>query len=136
LSIPLLAALLVIWEQSVLATHHFLTPNGINSLKPYCEEGLQAVKLLVAMDGQQPVAFLGLIDHKVEMLFVAPSHFRKGVGSRLLKHAVDQHQVRYVDVNEQNPDALAFYQQMGFVVYERTETDTQGNAFPILKMTL
>lgn len=39
-------------------------------------------------------------------------------------------------VNEQNPKALAIYQHWGFVAYERTEIDDQGNHFPIIKMKL
>ena len=42
--------------------------------------------------------------------------------------------VRYVDVNEQNHKAEGFYRHLGFQTFERTETDEQGNPFPILKM--
>lgn len=132
----LLDALILVWEQSVRATHQFLSEEKIVNLKPYCAEGLQVVHLLVAFDHKQPVAFLGMLGEKIEMLFVAPSHFRKGIGRTLLQYAIDHYQVCYVDVNEQNPDALTFYLQMGFSIYERTDTDNQGNAFPLLKMKL
>ncbi|MNC71507.1 putative N-acetyltransferase YjaB [compost metagenome] len=45
-------------------------------------------------------------------------------------------QVKSLDVNEQNPQALGFYEHMGFEVYERSEFDEQGNHFPILHMRL
>ena len=41
-----------------------------------------------------------------------------------------------MDVNEQNPGAYHFYKRMGFTVYERSETDDQGNPFPILRLCL
>ena len=31
-----------------------------------------------------------------------------------------------------NPQALAFYEYMGFTIYRRSELDEQGNPFPIL----
>ena len=39
-------------------------------------------------------------------------------------------------VNEQNPQARGFYEHMGFTVRERSETDDQGNPYPILRMVL
>ena len=44
--------------------------------------------------------------------------------------------VREVTVNEQNPQAVGFYQHMGFEVYKRTETDEQGGPYPLLYMRL
>ena len=41
-----------------------------------------------------------------------------------------------LDVNEQNPQALAFYQRMGFQVVGRSAVDGQGNPFPLLHMKL
>lgn len=42
--------------------------------------------------------------------------------------------VEYVDVNEQNPDAVKFYERMGFRTFHRDASDDQGNPFPILRM--
>lgn len=42
--------------------------------------------------------------------------------------------VEFVDVNEQNPAARMFYERMGFKVFKRDETDSEGNLFPILEM--
>ena len=39
-------------------------------------------------------------------------------------------------VNEQNPNAKGFYEHLGFRVYKRSETDEQGNSYPILYMKL
>lgn len=39
-------------------------------------------------------------------------------------------------VNEQNPNAKGFYEHLGFRVYKRSETDEQGNSYPILYMEL
>lgn len=131
------AGLLELWRRSVAATHHFLTDDDLARLSPAVSEGLRHVDTLcVAYMREKPVAFMGLDANKVEMLFVAPAHFGKGIGRELMRLAIDRLGARYVDVNEQNPAALGFYRQMGFEVFERTDRDGQGNPFPILRMKL
>jgi putative acetyltransferase len=39
-----------------------------------------------------------------------------------------------VTVNEQDPQALGFYEHLGFSVYNRTETDEEGRPYPLLYM--
>lgn len=129
-------ALVEVWADAVRATHSFLTEKDIVGLEPFVRQGVRQVTLFVMMDEGQPVAFMGVAGDKVEMLFVAPDHFGQGLGRRLITYAIETLGARYVDVNEQNPGALAFYQKMGFQVFERTATDEQGNPFPILKMKL
>ena len=133
----LTAALHGVWEAAVRATHHFLTEEDIRRLAPYAESALRSVGgLLVAYVQGKPVAFLGFQEQKIEMLFVRPDHSGQGWGSRLVRTAIDTHRATLVDVNEQNPAALAFYRRMGFEVFRRDEQDDQGNPFPILRMKL
>lgn len=130
-------ALLRLWEASVRASHHFLTEEDIQRLAPFAGEAIRGIEtLLVMYQGNRPVAFMGVENGKIEMLFVAPDSFGSGFGKRLVRLAIEQHHARYVDVNEQNPEAEGFYRHLGFSVFERTETDEQGNPFPILKMRL
>lgn len=131
----LLNALTTLWESSVRATHHFLREADISKLKPYVTEGLAGIRhLYVAVDADAPAAFIGIQDEKIEMLFVSPQHLRKGIGKQLVDMAVKTHRAVFVDVNEQNPAARAFYEKLGFVGSGRTETDGQGNPFPIIEM--
>lgn len=37
-------------------------------------------------------------------------------------------------VNEQNPQAVGFYEHLGFVTYKRTVLDEEGNPYPLLYM--
>lgn len=39
-------------------------------------------------------------------------------------------------MNEDNPNGVDFYKKMGFMEYDRSELDDQGNNFPILKLKL
>ena len=131
----LIIKLLHIWEASVRASHHFLTETDINRLTPQAEGALQHIETLWIMeDGQCPVGFMGIQERKIEMLFLHPDYFRKGLGKVFVQRAFDELNVEFVDVNEQNPDATKFYERMGFKLFKRHECDSEGNPFPILKM--
>lgn len=131
----LIDALTALWEASVRATHHFLTEDDIGKLVPFVKKGLCDVKtLVVAYDNHTPAAFMGIDANKIEMLFVSPYYLGKGIGRELAELGISQYGVQYVDVNEQNRQAAGFYRHIGFEMYERTQTDEQGNPFPILKM--
>ena len=131
----LIRELLKIWEASVRASHHFLTETDISRLAPQAETALREVETLwVVQEHRRPVGFMGVQDRKIEMLFLHPDYFRKGLGKALVQRAFDELEVEFVDVNEQNPDATKFYEHMGFNVFNRHECDSEGNPFPILEM--
>ena len=58
------------------------------------------------------------------------------VGKTLLQHAISEHNVRKVDVNEQNEQAVQFYKHMDFEVTGRSPLDSLGKPFPLLHMQL
>ncbi|GIM32275.1 GNAT family N-acetyltransferase [Paraclostridium bifermentans] len=126
------------WESSVRATHDFLSEEDIISIKPQVIEGAKYVsKLLCVRDNNGIIkAFMGIHDFKIEMLFVSNESRGHGVGKRLVEYAIEVLNVNYVDVNEQNQQALGFYEHMGFKVFKKSEFDEQGNPFPILHMKL
>lgn len=127
-----------LWEASVRASHDFLGEADIQFFKPLIlNEYLDAVDLFCVKDKEGEIAgFIGLAEDKVEMLFVHPSSFGKGVGKFLMQFAIREKGVAKVDVNEQNPRAVDFYRHMGFQVISRSETDGLGKPFPILAMKL
>lgn len=131
----LINVLLDVWQASVRASHHFLTEADIRTLTPQAVEALLQIETLwIVEDDLRPVGFMGVQEHKIEMLFLHPDYFRKGVGKELVQRAFRELVVEYVDVNEQNPDAARFYERMGFHTFRRDDTDDQGNPFPILRM--
>ncbi|MFV0347195.1 MAG: acetyltransferase [Halodesulfovibrio sp.] len=129
--------LIAIWEASVRATHHFLNNADIESLRPLIlVQYFDAVTLQCARNEQGTIlGFCGVAENKLEMLFVHPDHFGKGVGTALCRHAMQKMHVTAVDVNEQNPKATGFYKHMGFVITGRSAVDGQSNPFPLLHMT-
>ena len=122
----------------VRATHLFLSDGEVRSIREYVPQALLgAAHLLVAEDeAGAPAAFMGVEDGTLEMLFIDPEERGKGLGSRLLRRGIESHGVRRLAVNEQNPRAAGFYEHMGFEVFARSETDEQGNPYPILYMRL
>ncbi|WP_429023229.1 acetyltransferase [Aeromonas allosaccharophila] len=130
--------LIDLWESSVRATHHFLPEAEILALRPLIlEHYFDAVTLHCARTEEGRIAgFCGLCDGKIEMLFVAPAVRGSGVGRRLVEHAISQCSATLVDVNEQNEQAVGFYQKMGFAVTGRSPLDGQGKPYPLLHMAL
>ena len=128
-------ALLLVWLASVRATHTFLTESDIQSLTPVVrDEALPALEIWVLCADDQPVGFAGLAGNNLEALFIHPDHTGKGGGKLLVEHARRLKGPLVVDVNEQNPSALAFYESQGFRVIGRSERDSGGRPFPILHM--
>lgn len=128
--------LLNVWESSVKATHLFLSREEIENIKRYVPQALRAVKHLLVAENEagDPVAFAGIDGQKLEMLFVCAEDRGRGIGRQLLQYAVENYAVNELAVNEQNPQAAGFYEHMGFRVYKRSDTDEQGNAYPLLYM--
>lgn len=131
----LIQQLLEVWEQSVRATHLFLSDSEINHIKEYVPQALEGIEhLIIAQQEDAPAAFMGIADGTLEMLFIAPKERGKGLGKQLLCYGMEHYAVRKLAVNEQNPQARGFYEHMGFTVYKRMETDEQGGPYPLLYM--
>lgn len=129
--------LISLWEASVRATHHFLPEVEIDVLKPLIlEHYFAAVDLVCARDETGIAGFCGVHDGNIEMLFLAPEARGRGIGRLLVAHAISRQGATRVDVNEQNVQALGFYQRMGFVVVGRSPLDGQGKPYPLLHMVL
>lgn len=130
--------ILNVWESSVRATHSFLSENDIVSLKPYVTEGANGISdLLCVRNGNENIiGFMGVQDSKIEMLFISDDYRCNGIGKKFIEYSIDKLGVEFVDVNEQNTQAVGFYEYVGFEVFKRSEFDEQGNPFPILHMKL
>ena len=125
-----------IWEESVRATHHFLGEEDIAGIRRQLTAAyFPAVDISAIRCNGEICGFIGTAGNRIEMLFVAPQHFGHGCGSRLIAHAL-QKGCTAVDVNEQNPRALAFYLNKGFRVIGRDATDDCGRPFPLLHLAL
>lgn len=133
----LINQLLEVWEDSVRATHLFLSGEEINEIKKFVPQEIKGVANLVIIENENiPVAFMGIEGNKLEMLFVKNSERGKGLGKQLLSYGIEKYDINELAVNEQNPKAKGFYEHMGFETYKRNELDDQGNPYPVLYMKL
>lgn len=127
-----------VWEASVRATHDFLRESDILFFKPLIlNEYLKAVDLrCIRNEENRIVAFSGVADGNLEMLFIHPDYRGLKMGKALLDYCIKNQEVRKVDVNEQNEQALGFYHKQGFTVMSRSEVDSMGKPYPLLHMEL
>ncbi len=129
--------LLTVWENSVLATHDFLAPSDFEEIRELVNSiNFSDFQVFCLTDENLVLGFIGVADKKVEMLFLDPKYFGQGLGLKLLGFAVKELNADKVDVNEQNTEALKFYQKYGFEIVERTDKDDQGRNYPLLRMKL
>lgn len=130
-------ALVAIWRSAIDATHDFLADADRDEIETHlATDYFPAVDLSVAEVGGRPVGFAGTLDGALEMLFVDATQRGNGIGTALLTHAITEHGVTRVDVNEQNASAAGFYAQRGFEVVGRSATDDAGRPYPILHLRL
>jgi putative acetyltransferase len=132
------ARVVELWEASVRATHAFVTEEDITVFRPLVWDGLPAVPHLLGVRdlAGHVVGFIGVQEQEVEALFVHPDWRGKGIGRRLLSYAVMTLGAQILDVNEQNPQAIGFYERMGFEVIGRSAEDGLGKPYPLLHMRL
>ncbi len=136
--------LLTIWERSVHATHGFLSAGDVDFYRPMVKEllGSPMEFWTACHEGSNtPLGFMGLdrdgddaFPWKLEALFIDPDQSRRGAGSLLVRHAGILKGKLHLDVNEQNPGALAFYRRLGFVRTGRSPLDGAGRPFPLIHM--
>jgi putative acetyltransferase len=124
-----------IWRASVEATHDFLLPGDIEKLDARVRDFLPRVPLWVATDqDDRPIGFMGLSEARMDSLFIDPAWRGVGVGRALVAHALTLHPILTTEVNEQNRQAVGFYQRMGFVSIGRSPVDGQWFSYPLIHL--
>ncbi len=129
--------ILKVWEKSVLATHDFLKPTDFEEIKILVKTiDFNHFDVYCLKQSNKVLGFIGVAEQKIEMLFFSPEYIGKGFGRKLTDFAFLELKADKVDVNEQNTNAVKFYEKLGFKTYERTDKDDQGKAYPLLRMKL
>ncbi len=128
--------LVELWEKSVRASHTFLNEQDLLAIKQELPTYFPQVTLKIWYDYDQLVGFSGTTEHHLEMLFLAPQHRQKGLGSQILQQLIEKDHIRSVDVNTQNEAGLHFYLKQGFLVTGESLLDGQGRPYPLTHLTL
>lgn len=128
---------LAIWRDAVDATHTFLARQDRLALDELVSSFLPQAPLWLAVDElDDPVAFMLINNGHMEALFVDPDVRGKGVGAALVRHGSALHPILTADVNEQNEQAVGFYERMGFVQIGRSAFDGQGRPYRLVHLKL
>lgn len=129
------ARVVEIWRRAVDATHGFLTPEDRLAIDALVCGFLPQAPLWLAVDAQDdPLAFMLLDKGHMEALFVDPACRGTGIGAALVRHGLALHPQMCTDVNEQNAQAVGFYEKMGFERTGRSPVDGQGRPYPLIHL--
>ncbi|ERJ57629.1 GNAT family N-acetyltransferase [Sphingobacterium paucimobilis] len=128
--------LIEIWISAVQHTHDFLKEEDFVFYKEQLPVYFGYVTLYGVEDEAGLQGFMGVADGCLEMLFIHDDSRGKGIGRKLIAYGIANLDVVKVDVNEQNRQAVGFYEHVGFHTVGRSERDGQGKAYPILHMQL
>jgi putative acetyltransferase len=127
--------ILAIWRSAVDATHHFLAPQDRQDIEAEVVAFLPATPLWLAVDEHDhATGFMLLGDGHMDALFVDATARGSGIGRALVEHGLRLHPGLTTDVNEQNGQALGFYERMGFVRTGRSGIDGQGRPYPLIHL--
>ncbi|TKG93636.1 GNAT family N-acetyltransferase [Puteibacter caeruleilacunae] len=126
-----------IWNNAIRSTHHFLAEEDIRILeKKTLVDLLDRINIFgICNSNNQILGFIGLLNSTIEMLFINPDSFGKGIGTRLLNYAVNVEGASKLEVYEVNTKAITLYESFGFKIVSRNPVDEiLGKPFPILTM--
>lgn len=129
------ARVMAIWRSAVEATHAFVAPEHLAEIEAELRTFFPQVTLTLAVESSgNIVGFMYLHQGHLEALFVDAEVHGKGIGRALIGVALAHFPQLTTDVNEQNTQALTFYQRLGFVRTGRSALDGQGRAYPLLHL--
>lgn len=124
-----------IWRDAVDATHDFLTPEDRIAIENELATFLPAAPLWLAVDEHdRAIGFMLLDGSHMEALFIDPANRGEGIGRALVNHALALHASVSTEVNEQNAQAVGFYDRLGFIRAGRSEVDGQGRPYPLIHL--
>ncbi|MGB3425867.1 MAG: acetyltransferase [Castellaniella sp.] len=124
-----------IWRRAVDATHDFLSPRDRRAIDEMVCGFLPQAPLWLAVDAHDnPQAFMLIEAGHMQALFVDPACRGTGIGAALVRHGLALHPHMTTDVNEQNGQAVGFYEKMGFRAIGRSPVDDQGRPYPLIHL--
>mgnify|MGYP000862675789 CR=1 FL=1 len=107
-----LTSICMVLEVFMEITIPFLSNVEIKNIKEYVPQALKGITNLIIIEDKNsiPIAFMGIENKRLEMLFIKNSERGKGLGKQLLNYGIKNYNVNELTVNEQNINSRGFYE--------------------------
>ena len=107
--------LLEIWERAALIAHPFLSDEFHQMVKGAMKDMyMPNSDTWVFEDSGNIIGFISMMKNEIGGLFVDPNQQAKGVGTSLVNHMNQFHEILEVEVFENNKIGKPFYEKYGF----------------------
>jgi putative acetyltransferase len=109
--------LLNIWESAALIAHPFLSNEFHEMVKGAMKDiYLPNSDTWVFEENGGIIGFISMMKNEIGGLFVDPKYHSKGIGTSLVNHMNQFHDILEVEVFEENKIGKPFYEKYGFKV--------------------
>ena len=124
-----------VWRWEVDATHGFVTHEDRGAIEAEVAAFPGTASLDLAVNEAGRVAgFMLLHGGHMEALFGDPDHRGCGGDRTLVEEALRRYPLLSTDVNEQNPQAVDFYEHRGFARIGRSPLASGGRPYPLIHL--
>lgn len=119
-----------IWFDASLLAHPFIGATRLSEQRRQIREVyLPKAETWVACCADEPVGFISLLGGFVGGIFIAPDWQGRGIGRKLIAHALDRNGELSLEVYTANTQAVRFYTLLGFSEVSRRDADDSGYPF-------
>ena len=127
---------LKVWRAATQKAHDFLPAEVRRAqFRQLRRRQIAEAETWVWLEATEVLGFISLPEPGfVGGLFVHPSAQQRGVGRALIEHARRRHKQLLVDVYQKNGSARAFYRSLGFRALSESQSDGDGQPYPIERL--
>lgn len=126
-----------IWLDASLEAHSFIGVRRLLEQRRLIEQTyLPVAETWVACHQGKPTGFISLLDDFIGGVFVAPGQQGRGIGRKLIAHALERKGKLWLEVYVRNRQAVRFYAGLGFTEVSRRQVDDDGFPFENARLQL
>lgn len=125
-----------LWLSGNIEAHSFVPEKYWQSHFKEVQEALQQADVWVYNIDGNVHGFIGLINEYIAGIFVDKNYRSKGIGTQLVNFVKEKYDTLSLNVYQENPRAVAFYQSKGFAVLsEGIDEDTSKKEYHLKDYT-
>lgn len=117
-----------IWLGENIKSHDFVDEKYWKNNYDLVKKMILEAEIYVYVEGQEIVAFLGLMDTYIAGIFVDSNYQSQGIGKELLDFAKSIKDNLSLEVYLENNGAFSFYKREKFVVKEKSIDESTGES--------